>query len=260
MDLATNSFGQNYNCTMVQLAAAFASVINGGFYYDPHVVKQILNDNGSVIEKNDGVLVRETVSATTSDVIRKALVRTVAEGTGKAAQVAGYEVGGKTGTAEKYPRKQGNYVVSFCGFAPADNPQVLVYVVIDEPNVEDQAHSTFASEVFSKVMGDILPYMNIFPTIDLPESDSSIQEQLPKQEGITENVEETDETSENGEEVKNGEGAEDGEETVPVRDPSWKLPYEDEEYVPQDSEDDSYEVPGEMPGEVTAVEALNIEE
>ena len=75
---------------MVQMAAAFASTINGGYYYEPHIVKQILNESGSVVKKNDRLLVRETVSASTSDFIRRALVRTVAEGTGKAAQVAGY--------------------------------------------------------------------------------------------------------------------------------------------------------------------------
>lgn len=236
MDLATNSFGQNYNCTMVQMAAAFASAINGGSYYEPHVVKQILNESGSVVKKNDSTLVRETVSSATSDIIRKALVRTVAEGTGKAAQVPGYEVGGKTGTAEKYPRGNKNYVVSFCGFAPGDDPQVLVYVAIDEPHVEDQAHSTFASNVFSQIMGDILPYLNVFPTTELPAADPQVQSQLPKEEGITENTGEGE--GESAEAGENGEG-----ETVPV-----KLPYEDEEYIPQETAEDGSEVPWEIPG------------
>lgn len=233
MDLATNSFGQNYNCTMVQMAAAFASTINGGYYYEPHIVKQILNESGSVVKKNDRLLVRETVSASTSDFIRRALVRTVAEGTGKAAQVAGYEVGGKTGTAEKIPRKQGNYLVSFCGFAPADDPQALVYVVIDEPHVEDQAHSSYASSVFSQIMGDILPYLNVFPTTDLPEEDQSIKSQLPQEEGITEN---TEGQEQDGETVQESE-------TV-------KKPYDTEEVVPQDESEggDSLDIPAELPG------------
>ncbi len=229
MDLATNSFGQNYNCTMVQMAAAFSSVINGGSYYEPHVVKQVLNENGSVVMKNDGQLVRETVSESTSKSIRDALVRTVAEGTGKAAQVPGYEIGGKTGTAEKYPRKQGNYVVSFCGFAPADNPQVLVYVAIDEPAVEDQAHSSYASGVFSQIMGDILPYLNIFPTTEIPGEDPEVQSQLPKEEGITEKP-------------VDGEPKE----TEPV-----KLPYDTEEYVPRETAEDGsilfMDIPGTLP-------------
>lgn len=229
MDLATNSFGQNYNCTMVQMAAAFASAINGGSYYEPHVVKQVLNENGSVIMKNNGQLVRETISESTSKSIRAALVRTVAEGTGKAAQVPGYEVGGKTGTAEKYPRKQGNYVVSFCGFAPADDPQVLVYVAIDEPAVEDQAHSSYASGVFSQIMGDILPYLNIFPTTELPSEDPEVQSQLPKEEGITEKPA-------------------DGE---PQETEAPKLPYDTEEYVPQETAEDGsmifMDIPGTLP-------------
>lgn len=168
-DLATNSFGQNFNVTMVQMAAAFSSLINGGTYYQPHVVKQILNNKGSVVERKDAVAVRETVSASTSAFIRDALYETVynpEKGTGKAAKIEGYKLGGKTGTAQKLPRAAKTYLVSFIGFAPVDNPQVVVYVIVDEPNVEDQAHSTFAAEIFRKIMQDILPYLNIFPEND----------------------------------------------------------------------------------------------
>ena len=138
-DLATNSFGQNYNVTMVQVAAAYSSVVNGGAYYTPHVVKQILNPNGSVIKNIEPELVRETVSAHTTAFINEALRRTVAEGTGSAAAVAGYDVGGKTGTAEKYPRGNGNYLVSFIGSVPAQSPEVVCYVLIDTPHLGDQA-------------------------------------------------------------------------------------------------------------------------
>lgn len=230
-DLATNAFGQNFNCTMIQLAAAFSSVVNGGAYYEPHVVKQVLNEQGAVIEKIGPNLVRETVSEATSKVINEALLRTVNEGTGKAAQVPGYDVGGKTGTAEKYPRGEKKYVVSFCGFAPADDPEVLVYVVIDEPHVEDQARSSIASAVFSKVMGDILPYMNIFPSIDIPQTSNEVQEQLPEEEGITEHI--TTIPSESGEA---GEV---------VTEPTKKA-YETDEVVPNEEEgtEDSLNIPG----------------
>ncbi len=234
MDLATNSFGQNFNCTMIQMAAAFSSVINGGSYYEPHVVKQVLNENGSVVRKNDGILVRETVSYATSDIIRKALVRTVSEGTGGAAKVPGYEVGGKTGTAEKQPRGQKNYVVSFCGFAPAEEPQVLVYVVIDEPDVEEQAHSSFASNVFSQIMGDILPYLNIFPTQDVP-VDETLQSQLPAQEGLTDNTGESE-----------GEASGEGETQAPE-----KPPYETDEYIPMETGEDGLPVYVDILGEGT---------
>lgn len=188
VDLAVNSFGQSYNCTMVQMAAAFSSVINGGSYYEPHVAKQILNEQGAVVKKIDPVLARETVSESTSNYMNNALMRTVEEGTGAKAKVPGYKVGGKTGTAEKLPRGQGRYLVSFCGFAPADDPQVLVYVVVDEPQVEYQASSSYASKVFSVIMQDILPYMNIFPTTDIPEAPEEVQNQLPDSEGITEST------------------------------------------------------------------------
>lgn len=186
-DLATNAFGQNYNCTMIQMAAAYCSVINGGSYYEPHVVRQVHNDQDVVTKRVEANRVRETVSESTSTFIKEALFRTVAEGTGKAAAVEGYEIAGKTGTAEKYPRGQGDYLVSFCGFAPAHNPQVLVYVIIDTPHVEDQPHSSYASAVFQKIMNDILPYLNIFPTTDFEEPGET-EGQLPAEEGITDNT------------------------------------------------------------------------
>jgi len=161
-DLATNSFGQNYNCTMIQMAAAYASVINGGSYYEPHVVKQILNSQGSVVRTVEPKLVRQTVSIATTTFINNALYRTVTEGTGGAAEIPGYTICGKTGTAEKYPRADHNYLVSFMGYAPVEDPQVLCYVIVDEPNTDDQAHSSYASGVFRNIMRDILPYMNIF--------------------------------------------------------------------------------------------------
>lgn len=193
-DLATNSFGQNYNCSMIQMAAAYGSVINGGSYYEPHVVKQILNDQGSVVKEVKPKLVRETVSESTSSFIKDALFRTVSEGTGKAAAVEGYEIAGKTGTAEKIPRSAKNYLLSFCGFAPAYDPQVLVYVTVDTPHVEDQPHSTYASSVFSKIMGDILPYLNVFPSVDFEQQQSEAAAQLPEAEGITDNSSVTPET------------------------------------------------------------------
>lgn len=216
-DLATNAFGQNYNCTMVQMAAAFCSVLNGGSYYEPHVVKQILNEQGSVVEKKEPVLVRETVSKSTSDFLKEAMFQTVEAGTGKAAQVVGYDVGGKTGTAEKQPRSAKNYLVSFAGFAPIEDPQVFVYVVIDTPGYppgEQQAHSTYASAIFSKIMTDTLPYLNIFPNQDLPD-DESVQESLPSSEGINEPAEENDPTLEE----------------VPEE---TQKQYETDEYIPDD--------------------------
>lgn len=173
-DLAISSFGQGYMVTMVQMASAFSSVINGGKYYEPHVVTEIRNADGTTIEKIEPRVLKQTISATTSDQMRAYLANVCSLGTGKTAVPAGYLIGGKTGTAEKQPRRMGNYVVSFMGYAPADDPQVVVYVVIDEPNVEDQPHSTFAQEVAKGIFTEILPYLNVFRTEEL--SDEEVEE------------------------------------------------------------------------------------
>ena len=159
--LATNAFGQNFNVTMTQLAAGFCSLINGGDYYKPHVVKEIQDENGNVTETKEPVLVKRTISKETSDLIKDYMRGVVEEGTGKAAAVEGYDVGGKTGTAEKLPRRKDNYLVSFIGYAPQDNPEVVVYVVVDEPNVASQANSGYAIEIAQGIMQEIFPYLGI---------------------------------------------------------------------------------------------------
>lgn len=250
-DLATNSFGQNFNCTMIQMAAAYCSVINGGSYYEPHVVKQILNEQGSVMKKVDPVLVRETVSESTTKYINEALFKTVnAEGgTGGAARIAGYKVAGKTGTAEKIPRDKTNYVVSFCGYAPSDNPQVLVYVVVDEPHVEDQPHSTYASQIFQKIMTEILPYLNVFPDTDTQGSLSSEDAAtLPQQEGITTETQPSSESGEAGAETTEQEPTKE----TPTMENGEKVPDEllnpTEEYVNRQEGEDT-DLPAALPGD-----------
>lgn len=167
--LATNAFGQNFNVTMTQLAASFCSLVNGGNYYEPHVVKQIQDENGNVTETKDPVLVRKTISKETSDIIKDYMYGVVEEGTGKTAAVEGYAIGGKTGTAEKLPRGNGKYLVSFIGYAPQENPQVVVYVVINEPNAAGQANSGFATELASNIMEEIFPYLGIEKTTEKAE-------------------------------------------------------------------------------------------
>lgn len=167
--LATNAFGQNFNVTMTQLVASFCSLVNGGNYYEPHVVKQIQDENGNVTETKDPVLVRKTISKETSDIIKDYMYGVVEEGTGKSAAVEGYAIGGKTGTAEKLPRRNGKYLVSFIGYAPQENPQVVVYIVVNEPNAQGQANSGFATELASKIMGEIFPYLGIEKTAEKTE-------------------------------------------------------------------------------------------
>lgn len=162
--LATNAFGQNFNVTMTQMMAGFCSLINGGYYYEPHIVKQIQDENGNVIENVDPVLVKWTVSEETSTLVKDYMRGVVLEGSGQPADIAGYEVGGKTGTAEKLPRSEGKNLVSFIAYAPQENPEIAVYVVIDEPNEYDQAQSSLAVQMASDIMKEIFPYLGITQT------------------------------------------------------------------------------------------------
>ena len=161
VNIATNAFGQNFNVTRIQMADAFCSIINGGKLYKPYLVTDILDSNGNVVEHNDPIVMKETVSKETSDTIKGYLREVVTDGTGKAAAVEGYDIAGKTGTAEKLPRSLENYVLSFEGFAPVDNPQVMVYVTVDTVNSADQHHDSIAKDIFRDIMTQILPYLNI---------------------------------------------------------------------------------------------------
>jgi len=163
IDLATNSFGQNFNCTMIQMASAFSSLVNGGHLYQPRMVKAIADEHGNTIKEITPTLLRKTVSEETSDFLKSYLYATVSDGTGNTAKVDGYSLGGKTGTAEKIPRDDVSYLVSFIGFAPVENPELVIYCIIDEPNVDDQPHSTFAQNIVREILEEIMPYMNIYP-------------------------------------------------------------------------------------------------
>ncbi len=163
-ELATSSFGQGFTCTMVQEAAAFCSVINGGYYYKPHVVSSITDSSGAVVETIDSVVERQVISSSVSDTVREYLGSVLESGgTGTAAKVEGYSMGGKTGTAQKIPRDAGTYLVSYIGFAPLDDPQVVVYVVVDEANSDNQSNSAYAQSIAKNIFTELLPYMNIFP-------------------------------------------------------------------------------------------------
>ena len=162
VDLATASFGQGFTCTMVQEASAIASIINGGTYYRPRLASRILNADGTTAKTLDKVVMKQTVSKDVSDLLRSYMKESVDEGTSVFSKVAGYSMGGKTGTAQKIPRGNGKYLVSWIGFAPYVNPQVEIYVVVDEPNVEDQADSRYAQWIARDSLREILPYMNIY--------------------------------------------------------------------------------------------------
>ena len=172
VELATSSFGQTQTVTMVQMLSGFSSLINGGNYYQPHLVKEIQNSNGDVVKTIDPVVVKRTTGEDTSSKLRSYLKSTVEEGTAAPAQVKGYSIGGKTGTAEKRPVSAKKYLVSFIGCEPAEDPEVAYYVIIDEPHVKDQAHSTYATEFSSKVMKRVLPFLGQYASSSQTKQDA----------------------------------------------------------------------------------------
>lgn len=175
-DLATNSFGQNFNVTMIQMITAFSSLINGGYYYEPHLVSKITNASGATVENIEPRVLKQTVSEETSAYIRQYCNAVVTEGTGKTARPAGYMIGGKTGTAETidqntHKRSKDEHVVSFMGYAPADDPQIAIYVVVDRPNVSHQGDAKHATRLVRSILTEVLPYLNIFMTEELSDTE-----------------------------------------------------------------------------------------
>ena len=162
-ELACSAFGQGYTCTMLQEINAMCSVINGGYYYQPHLATEIQDNNGNTVRTIEPVLLKQTISSDISADIRSYMEASVLEGTSAHSKVQGYSSGGKTGTAEKLPRGNGKYLVSFIGFAPVDEPQVVIYVVIDEPNAEEQADSKYPQYIAQGILSELLPYLNIEP-------------------------------------------------------------------------------------------------
>ena len=162
-ELACSAFGQGITCTMIQEINAMCSVINGGYYYQPHLVKEIQDGSGSTVKNIAPVLLKQTISSDISADIRSYMAASVQEGTSRTSKVQGYSSGGKTGTAEKLPRGNGKYLVSFITFAPVEEPQLVLYVVVDEPNAENQADSKYPQYIAQGILSELLPYMNIDP-------------------------------------------------------------------------------------------------
>ncbi len=174
-ELATTTFGQGFNVTMIQMIAGFCSLINGGYYYEPHMVSEITASDGSVVQNIEPRLLKQTVSEETSAKIRDYCLQVVIgeDGTGHTARPAGYLIGGKTGTAETQPRGNGEYVVSFMGYAPADDPEIAIYVVVDRPNAEKQDDAKFATRIVRSILTEVLPYLDIFMTEPLSEEEQA---------------------------------------------------------------------------------------
>lgn len=162
-ELACSAFGQGFTCTMLQEISAMCSVINGGYYYQPHLVTEIRDSSGATVKKIEPVLLKQTISSDISADIRSYMQASVQEGTSRTSKVQGYSSGGKTGTAEKLPRGNGKYLVSFITFAPVADPQVIIYVVVDEPNAEEQADSKYPQYIAQGILSELLPYLNVEP-------------------------------------------------------------------------------------------------
>jgi stage V sporulation protein D (sporulation-specific penicillin-binding protein) len=176
-------------------------LINGGYYYEPHLVSKITAADGSVVQNISPRVVKQTVSAQTSEKIIEYCNGVVVNGTGKTARPAGYAIGGKTGTAETIPRDKTNYVVSFMGYAPADNPEIAIYVVVDRPNTNYQDDAKFATRIVRNVLTETLPYLNIYMTEELSEAEKAELEALNisiKKANVVE--EESDTPEEDGQE------------------------------------------------------------
>ncbi|QUI23202.1 penicillin-binding protein 2 [Vallitalea pronyensis] len=162
VELATSSFGQSFNITPIQLMTSFGSLVNGGYIYEPHIVKKIVNPNGNVVSATSKRQLRQPISTETAQMIKDALRSVVENGTGKGVQIAGYDIGGKSGTAEKLPRDAEKHMVSFMATAPVDNPELLLLVIVDEPDVK-KPRSIYAQKIVKQIMEDALPYMNLYP-------------------------------------------------------------------------------------------------
>ena len=160
VELATISFGQSFQITPLQLMSAVSTVVNGGTRITPHFVTEIVNNAGVTIKTVNGIGETGAISEGTSETMRTVLEQVVSEGTGHNAYVEGFSIGGKTATSEKLPRRSGKYIASFIGFAPAENPEVIAMVIIDEPEGLYYG-GTIAAPVMGELMEVILPYLGI---------------------------------------------------------------------------------------------------
>ncbi|MBP5609453.1 MAG: cell division protein FtsI [Lachnospiraceae bacterium] len=187
-ELMTSTFGQGFNVTMIQNISAYASLVNGGYYYQPHMVKQIKDSAGAVVENIEPTIVRQVVSESVSRLMIDYCIGVVDEGTGTRARPAGYRIGGKTGTAERSGQGKRDYTVSFMGFAPANDPQIAIYVVVDRPNTASQENGTRNACILCKdILTEILPYLHIFMTEPLTAAERKELEEKGLKDTLSQN-------------------------------------------------------------------------
>ncbi len=166
-ELASSSFGQTFSVTPMQLISAASAAVNGGYLLQPYVVSKIIDSDGNLVKSTEKTVKRQVVSKSTSEKLREMLKAVVTDGV-RNAYVAGYDIGGKTGTSEKVAEMQatgesGLYIASFLGFAPIDNPEIAVLVMVDEPRGDSHYGSAVSAPVAAEVFKDILPYLGYEP-------------------------------------------------------------------------------------------------
>ena len=189
-ELATSSFGQTFKVTPLQMITAISACVNGGYLMEPYVIKQVLDEEGNVVSQNEPTVVRQVISEKTSQKLFEMLEFVVSKGTGKNAYLAGYRIGGKTGTSEKTDDRNeegvvDKFIASFLAVAPADDPQVAVLVILDEPEEkENTGGGAIAAPVARDIMADILPYLGVSPQYTAEELES-LEKAVPGVVGLS---------------------------------------------------------------------------
>ena len=184
LDLAISSFGQSFNVTPLQMITAVSAIANGGNLMKPHIVKEIKNSEGYAVKTYEPQIIRQVISTETSDTMRNILEGVVSEGGGKNAYVKGFRVAGKTGTSEKLPRGSGEYIASFIGFAPADDPKIACLVLLDNPRGINYYGGVIAAPVVANIISDTLRYMGVEPQYK-PGEDDNEGIMMPDVRGLT---------------------------------------------------------------------------
>lgn len=194
MDLAVASFGQNFAITPIQMVTAISSVGNGGKLMQPYIVKEITDSDGNVVESKTPIVKRQVVSEEVTKKVIDAMEENATTGSAKNGYVAGYKVAGKTGTSEKkiyHNDGSQEYIASFCGFAPADDPQVCLLVYFDDPVGDSYYGSAVAAPVFANIMSEVLPYLNVeaeYTEEEIAQMDTTAENYVGKSVSEAENL------------------------------------------------------------------------
>lgn len=184
VEIATSSFGQSFIVTPLQLITAYTAITNGGTMVKPHIAKELVDDDGNVIKSYDTEVIRQAISKETADTIRDILEGVVSNGTSKNAYIKGFRLAGKTGTSEKIPRGNGKYIASFVGFAPANDPEIIGLLMLDEPMGGSYMGGQIAAPTFKKIFDEVLRYMDVEPQYTEEELNTN-DKTVPNVEGLS---------------------------------------------------------------------------